>query len=64
MSFISQEDPTVAGRIEKEHERQEATLNLIPFDPESTLIASGLRCGTPGISSRGMGVEEVKLIAV
>jgi glycine hydroxymethyltransferase len=37
--------------------------NLIPFDPESTLIASGLRFGTPGICSRGMGVEEVKRIA-
>jgi glycine hydroxymethyltransferase len=37
--------------------------NLIPFDPESTLITSGLRFGTPGICSRGMGVEEVKRIA-
>jgi len=37
--------------------------NVIPFDPESTLVTSGLRFGTPGISSRGMGVEEVKMIA-
>jgi len=37
--------------------------NVIPFDPESTLITSGLRFGTPGISSRGMGAEEVKVIA-
>jgi glycine hydroxymethyltransferase len=37
--------------------------NVIPFDPESTLVTSGLRFGTPGISSRGMGAEEVKLIA-
>ena len=37
--------------------------NVIPFDPESTLVTSGLRFGTPGISSRGMGTEEVKLIA-
>ena len=37
--------------------------NVIPFDPESTLITSGLRFGTPGISSRGMGEEEVKVIA-
>jgi glycine hydroxymethyltransferase len=26
-------------------------------------VTSGLRFGTPGISSRGMGVEEVKMIA-
>jgi glycine hydroxymethyltransferase len=37
--------------------------NVIPFDPESILVTSGLRFGTPGISSRGMGVEEVKMIA-
>jgi glycine hydroxymethyltransferase len=37
--------------------------NVIPFDPESTLITSGLRFGTPGISSRGMGEGEVKVIA-
>jgi glycine hydroxymethyltransferase len=37
--------------------------NVIPFDPESTRVASGLRFGTPGISSRGMGPEEVQQIA-
>jgi glycine hydroxymethyltransferase len=37
--------------------------NVIPFDPESTLVTSGLRFGTPGIASRGMGAEEVKAIA-
>jgi glycine hydroxymethyltransferase len=26
-------------------------------------VTSGLRLGTPGISSRGMGAEEVKIIA-
>jgi glycine hydroxymethyltransferase len=37
--------------------------NVIPFDPESTRVTSGLRFGTPGICSRGMGAEEVKMIA-
>jgi len=37
--------------------------NVIPFDPESTLVTSGLRFGTPGIASRGMGEEEVKAVA-
>jgi glycine hydroxymethyltransferase len=37
--------------------------NVIPFDPESTLVTSGLRFGTPGISSRSMGTEEVERIA-
>lgn len=40
-----------------------ANRNVIPFDPESTLKTSGLRFGTPGMSTRGMGEEEVVLIA-
>jgi glycine hydroxymethyltransferase len=37
--------------------------NVIPFDPESTRVTSGLRFGTPGIASRGMGPEETVQIA-
>ena len=37
--------------------------NLIPFDPQSPMVTSGLRIGTPTITSRGMGEEEVKTIA-
>jgi glycine hydroxymethyltransferase len=35
----------------------------IPFDPETTQKTSGLRLGTPGICTRGMGADEVRLIA-
>jgi glycine hydroxymethyltransferase len=37
--------------------------NVIPFDPESTRVTSGLRLGTPGICRRGMRAEQVLLIA-
>jgi glycine hydroxymethyltransferase len=37
--------------------------NVIPFDPETTQKTSGLRLGTPGICTRGMGADEVRLIA-
>ncbi|MBT3278190.1 MAG: serine hydroxymethyltransferase [Phycisphaerales bacterium] len=37
--------------------------NSIPFDPRPPMQTSGLRLGTPAITSRGMGTEEVKLIA-
>ncbi len=40
-----------------------ANRNLIPFDPESTQVTSGLRLGTASISVRGMGQAQVEQIA-
>ncbi|HZN02372.1 MAG TPA: serine hydroxymethyltransferase [Candidatus Polarisedimenticolia bacterium] len=37
--------------------------NAIPFDPEKPMIASGVRLGTPAVTSRGMGREEMHRIA-
>ncbi len=36
--------------------------NLIPYDPEKPTTASGLRIGTPTVTSRGMGVAEMRRI--
>lgn len=40
-----------------------ANKNAIPNDPESPFITSGLRVGTPAVTSRGFKEEEMKLIA-
>ncbi len=37
--------------------------NAIPNDPESPFVTSGIRVGTPAVTSRGFGVEEMKMIA-
>jgi len=37
--------------------------NTIPFDPEKPFIASGLRLGTPAVTTRGMKEDEMRIIA-
>ncbi|MEB3230518.1 MAG: serine hydroxymethyltransferase [Leptolyngbyaceae bacterium] len=40
-----------------------ANKNTVPFDPESPFVTSGLRLGSPAMTTRGMGVAEFKEIA-
>ena len=37
--------------------------NSIPNDPEKPCVTSGVRVGTPAVTSRGLGVEDMKTIA-
>jgi glycine hydroxymethyltransferase len=40
-----------------------ANKNAIPFDPEGPFVTSGLRLGTPAVTSRGMKEKEMSEIA-
>jgi len=37
--------------------------NTVPFDPSPPRITSGIRLGTPAVTTRGFGTEEMKKIA-
>jgi len=37
--------------------------NAIPFDPQPPAVTSGIRLGTPAVTTRGFRAEEMKLIA-
>ncbi len=62
-------DLTQAGITGKELEKRldevhiTANKNAIPNDPQSPFITSGLRIGTPAVTSRGFGKEEMEKIA-
>jgi glycine hydroxymethyltransferase len=41
----------------------ELNYNTVPFDPRKPFDPSGLRIGTPAVTTRGLGVEQMPLVA-
>lgn len=54
--------PDLTGKIaEKALEHADITTNknMVPFDSRSPFLTSGLRFGTPAITTRGLGEKEI-----
>ena len=66
LSLLDLRNMNITGK-EFEHKLDEvhitANKNAIPNDPQSPFITSGLRVGTPAVTTRGFGVDEMKKIA-
>lgn len=64
VSFV--DVPKVTGKkVEKALDKAGMTVNknAVPFDPEKPFVTSGIRIGTPAVTTRGMAEPEMQKIA-
>ena len=64
--LVNLSDKTISGKeAEEALGRAGITVNknTIPFDPEKPFVTSGIRIGTPALTTRGMKAAEMTVIA-
>jgi glycine hydroxymethyltransferase len=66
LMLLDLRETEITGKVAQEtldHARITVNKNAIPFDTRSPFVTSGVRIGTPAVSSRGMKEPEMEVIA-
>ncbi len=63
LSLVDRDTTGKAAQIALERAGITTNKNMVPFDPRKPMVTSGLRLGTPAVTSRGMREAEMREIA-
>ena len=63
LSLVERDVTGKAAELSLERAGITANKNMVPFDPQTPFVTSGLRLGTPAVTTRGMKEPEMREIA-
>jgi glycine hydroxymethyltransferase len=63
LSFADRDVTGKAAQVSLERAGITTNKNMVPFDPRKPMVTSGLRIGTPAVTTRGMREAEMEAIA-
>jgi len=63
LSLVDRDTTGKAAQLALEHAGITANKNMVPFDPRKPAVTSGVRIGTPAVTTRGMRKAEMEEIA-
>lgn len=63
LSLVDSDTTGKAAQISLDRAGITANKNMVPFDPRKPMVTSGLRVGTPAVTTRGMKEAEMEVIA-
>ena len=64
LSLVDRDTTGKAAQLALDRAAITANKNMVPFDPRKPMVTSGIRIGTPAVTTRGMREAEMREIAV
>jgi glycine hydroxymethyltransferase len=62
LSLVGREVTGKVAQLALDNAGITANKNMVPFDPRKPMVTSGIRIGTPAVTTRGMGTSEMEQI--